>query len=338
MSESRNILVGTAERLFADLVAHREAEFDVLWPQIEEMGFSGLLLGEQEGGFGGSLSDAFAVLRVAGKAALPLPLAEAIVGRLVAARAGIGDMSQLVSVATEWSGEAKGGQFSGTASGVPWGRNARAIVLTGNGPDLLVMAKDARAELVASNPAGEPRDTLSFSHAEVHVVDGISALHLGALLRTGQTAGAMEAALALSIDYANERVQFGRSIGKFQVIQHNLAVFAEEAAASLSAGEAAARAADAGDGIFEIACAKLRASKAAAVGHAIAHGVHGAIGFTKEHSVHLLTRRLIAWRSEFGGQTYWSDWIGRSVVANGMDQFWTDLTARSDAVSRSLSQ
>lgn len=338
MSESRNILVGTAERLFADLAADRHADFDVLWPQIEEIGFSSLLVAEKEGGFGGSLSDAFAVLRVAGKSALPLPIAEAMLGRLATTEAGLGDMSRLVSVATHWSGEAKGGRFTGTARAVPWGRKAEAIILTGNGPDLLVMMTDARVDQCGSNPAEEPRDTLSFSGAEVRVLDGISTFHSGALLRTAQIAGVLEAALELSIDYANQRVQFGRSIGKFQVIQHNLAVFAEEAAASLSAGEAAARAADAGDGMFEIACAKFRASKAASVGHATAHAVHGAIGFTKEHSIHRLTGRLISWRSEFGGQTYWSDWIGKSAIANGKDHFWPDLTARSDASSRSLSR
>lgn len=339
MSESQSMIVDTAERLFGELTADADVAFGALWPRIEEIGFADLLMSQDEGGFGGTMGDAFAVLKVAGGNALPLPLAEAIIGRVAAARAGIGeDAPQLVTIATRWTGEAMDGRFTGTAMAVPWGRDAQAVVLTGNGQDLLIMSRGARVERCDSNLAGEPRDTLSFSGAEARVIVGFSAFHLGALLRAAQIAGAMDAALGMSIGYANDRVQFGRSIGKFQAIQHNLAVFAEEAAASLSAGESAARAVEAGDGHFEIACAKFRASKAAATGHATAHAVHGAIGFTKEHSLHHLTRRLLAWRSEFGGQAYWSDWIGKSVVAKGEERFWPDLTARSDAVSWALSR
>jgi acyl-CoA dehydrogenase len=143
-------------------------------------------------------------------------------------------------------------------------------------------------------------------------------------------AGALDAALARSIQYANERVQFGKPIGKFQAVQQNLAVFAEEAAAVNCAAQAAARATDRGDAGFEIAAAKLRANMAAGIGISIAHQVHGAIGFTMEYGLHRWTRRLVAWASEFGSETYWAQNLGAKVAAGGADAFWPDLVRRSD--------
>ncbi len=328
------MLVDMAEKLFADLTTDRSAPFATLWPRVEEMGFGGLLLGEEEGGFGGDAGDAFAVLKTAGAAALPLPLAEEVFGRLAAARAGVVDVPGIVTIATRWDGGIAGRRFTGTTTAVPWGREAGAVVLTGNGPDLLVMARGARVLREDANPAGEPRDTLSFEGAEVHEVPEFSALHWGALSRSAQIAGALDRALAMSIEYANERVQFGRPIGKFQSVQHSLAIFAMEASAALSAGQAAARAAEVDAAHFEIAVAKCRASQAAAVGHASAHAAHGAIGFTMEHGLNHLTRRLIAWRSEFGGQAFWADRIGEHVLTMPPGQFWPNLTARSDVLSR----
>jgi hypothetical protein len=56
--------------------------------------------------------------------------------------------------------------------------------------------------------------------------------------------------------------------------------------------------------------------------------VHGAIGFTYEHSLHFLTRRLWSWRAEFGGESRWAIALGRQVVARGAGALWEELTAR----------
>ena len=141
----------------------------------------------------------------------------------------------------------------------------------------------------------------------------------GALLRAAQMAGAMEAALDLSTRYANDRVQFGRPIGKFQAIQQQLALLAEEAAAALVAVESAAisRRRGAASAEFALAAAKIRAGEAAGKVAEIAHQVHGAIGFTEEHSLHYLTRRLWSWRDEFGDEAYWAALLGRRIAAAG---------------------
>lgn len=146
-----------------------------------------------------------------------------------------------------------------------------------------------------------------------------------------QIAGALDAALALSVAYVNERQQFGRPLAKFQAVQQSLATFACEAAAANCAAMGAAQALDRGEAGFEVAAAKLRANRAVQVGTTVAHQVHGAIGFTQEYTLQHLTRRLWQWRSEYGNDAYWSARLASSVIERGADHFWADLTARTDA-------
>ena len=143
---------------------------------------------------------------------------------------------------------------------------------------------------------------------------------MGAAVRSVQTAGALEAILAMSVAYANERVAFERPIGKFQAVQQNLARLAGEVAAALAVvrlGRRRDRAArhDSTTRVFlEAASAKIRCAEAAAEGAAIAHQVFGAIGFTKEHVLHRFTLRMLAWRDDFGNESYWAAELGKRVA------------------------
>jgi alkylation response protein AidB-like acyl-CoA dehydrogenase len=148
-----------------------------------------------------------------------------------------------------------------------------------------------------------------------------------AMMLAAKMAGALDAALELSIEYTRQRQQFGKPLASFQAIQQQLAVFAEEAAAADMAAAAAFRAADRGDAWFEVACAKLRANQAARISTGIAHQVHGAMGFTAEYRLNHLTRRLWKWGSEHGNERYWADRIGAQIAARGAEHFWDDLTA-----------
>ena len=141
-------------------------------------------------------------------------------------------------------------------------------------------------------------------------------------------AGGLEYLLAQTVRYVSERKQFDRPIASFQAIQHNLALLADHTAAAGIAAMSAFRAADRGDASFEIAAAKVRTGEAAGLGAGIAHQCHGAIGFTYEHSLHFVTRRLWSWRAEFGAESHWAAELGRHVAARGADRLWSDLTAR----------
>jgi len=79
---------------------------------------------------------------------------------------------------------------------------------------------------------------------------------------------------------------------------------------------------------LEVASAKIRVGDAAGEGAAIAHQVLGAIGFTKEHTLHRFTRRLWAWRDDFGNESFWAVELGNVVAAKGADGLWPMLTAR----------
>ena len=165
----------------------------------------------------------------------------------------------------------------------------------------------------------------------VLALDPVIHRHYGAFLRVGQAAGALDAALALSIDHVNTRVQFGKPLSKFQAVQQSLATLAVEAAAVNVAGAAAARALDSGDALFEIAAAKLRTNQAIGIGTAIAHQVHGAIGFTQDYALHPLTRGLMAWRSDYGNDAYWAGVLGDLACANGGAGLWAEITRRGEA-------
>jgi acyl-CoA dehydrogenase len=332
MSDSQTMLTDAANRLFADLAADQNLDFGLLWRQLDEAGFPSLLVGEAGGGFGGDWSDAVAVLRLAGYHALPAPLAEAMIAARLLHGAGLTPADGITSLAASCEGRLDGSHFTGQLTSVAWGRIATTIVAVLDGRVLRVRREAAREIHLSHNPMGEPRDTLCFDNAAVGGGETTAdPFALGALARTAMIAGALDAALARSVAYANERVQFGKPIGKFQAVQQNLAVFAEEAAAVNCAAQAAARAVDRGDAGFEIAAAKLRANMAAGVGHATAHQIHGAIGFTFEYDLHRWTGRLVSWASEFGSERTWAERLGGHVAARGPDELWSDIASRSDA-------
>jgi acyl-CoA dehydrogenase len=185
------------------------------------------------------------------------------------------------------------------------------------------------------NVALEPRDTLAFADTPVTAAArlperlGRDVVRVyGALIRSAQIAGALEWMLGQSVRYSTERKQFGRAIGGFQAIQHQLAVLAGHTAAAGIAAEHAFAAADRGDPRFEVAVAKTRVGEAAGICAGIAHQVHGALGFSYEHSLHFITRRLWAWRAEFGAEVDWATELGRLTAARGAEALWPYVTGR----------
>ena len=95
---------------------------------------------------------------------------------------------------------------------------------------------------------------------------------------------------------------------------------------SCAAGAACLSLDTAGDTELAIACAKLRANRAVHQATSIAHQMHGAIGFTREHALHHFTQRLWAWRSEFGNDRYWAGRLGREVARAGAQALWPRIT------------
>jgi alkylation response protein AidB-like acyl-CoA dehydrogenase len=227
--------------------------------------------------------------------------------------------------------------LSGTAARVPWGLSAKHVVVLAESGGKLMVARVAGGAAKAepdTNLALEPRDTLTWSSAPVAAAATSDSLQpdslwlAGAMVRAAQMAGGLEFLLSQSVKYVSERKQFGKPLSTFQVIQQNLALLAGHTAAAGMAAQAAFHAMEKGDASFEIACAKIRVGEAAGLGAGIAHQAHGAIGFTYEHSLHFVTRRLWSWRAEFGAEGHWAERLGREVAARGAQALWPMLTSR----------
>jgi acyl-CoA dehydrogenase len=140
-------------------------------------------------------------------------------------------------------------------------------------------------------------------------------------------AGAAGRALELTLRHTAEREQFGRPLGRFQAVQQQAAELAAEVAAVRAAADAAVELC-AAEGVGDeraglaVAAAKIQAGRGAGVVARIAHQLHGAIGFTGEHSLGLFTRRLWAWRDEAGDEAEWARELGDLALAAGSGGIW----------------
>jgi acyl-CoA dehydrogenase len=342
----REIFEATLERLLGDLstaevvLACEGGHWPAaLWDAVEDSGFALAAAPEALGGAGASWEDLYVVLTACGRHNAPVPLPEALLANWLLGQAGLPAVTGPLSVAADATLSFVDGHVSGSLKDVPWGRHLTHVVALANdaGRKEVVLLATALAKPGGQrlNTAGEPRDDLVFEHARPVAVAPCPAplppdvmLQGCALLRAAQTAGALQAALAMCTRYATERVQFGKPIGSFQAIGQQIAVLAEHVAlASVSAEAACCDSGPGGLALLRIAAAKVLAAEAATVAAGIAHAVHGAIGFTHEHQLHLTTRRLWAWRSEYGSSTFWSQRIGRAVCAGGAATYWPALTA-----------
>lgn len=336
MSDMKDMFEDMVERLLGDMVtpdlitaAERDTWPEALWSAIEENGLTLAAVPEDKGGVGGSWHDAYALVRAAGRHAAPVPLAETI---LVNWLVGLGGGEAVAGPATVAAGTFEGGRV--TLEGVPWGSHAGHVLVAAGGNQAVLLACADAKSTDELDIAREPRSTLVFEGATPVATltlpsDAAELIRLGgASIRAGQIAGGLQRILSTAIDYANDRVQFGRPIGKFQAIQHQIAVLAENVSMANAAAETAFATADAaGPKPLAVAAAKAVASEAAGQGAAIAHAVLGAIGFTYEHSLHLTTRRLWSWRSEFGSQADWSKSLGAAACRAGGDALWPAIVA-----------
>jgi acyl-CoA dehydrogenase len=320
---------------------------DGLWHALAEAGLTGVGLPEEVGGSGGDLADAVAIVRTLAAGAAAVPVAEQLLvagPALVASDLHLPPIDEPLTfalgpaVTAHASDDGDGpGRFtlSGTVTDVAWsGAAAHLVVLAAGaaGPVLALADVSGIESTKASNLAGEPRGSLVLDDVATTGalltsarVEELKARY--ALARAVQLAAALEQVLAWTVQYAGERVQFGRPLGKFQAIQMELAQMAGEVTAVTALTDAAVQAVDHGsDFVLAAAAAKVRAGAAVEVVARLAHQVHGAIGFTQEHKLHHLTRRLWSWRDEAGSELAWSRVLAAGLLADGPDGLWPALT------------
>jgi acyl-CoA dehydrogenase len=343
----RELLESTIERILGDVVSpavFRQCAAGAwpseLWAAIEDAQLTRAAVPEALGGAGATWEDSYILVRAAGAHAVPAPFADSVLANWMLSRVGLEPAPGPSAIAASGRLSYSSGRVSGKIERVPWGHELKHVIALTAGSEPLVVVIDASHASSfdrRTNLAGEPRDTLSFE--SVRVVDtapmprGMSVDELllgGAMLRSAQIAGALHCVLQMTAAYATERVQFGKPIGDFQAIQQQLAVLAEHTACSLLSAEAAFAESERSLAPLAIMAAKICAGEAASIGASIAHAVHGAMGFTDEHGLHLKTRRLWAWRAEYGSETYWSQRLGQQTCESGASALWPMLTQSAE--------
>jgi acyl-CoA dehydrogenase len=298
-----------------------------LWAEFEEMGLPLALLSEEQGGFGLDPADQGEALRLLGSYAVPLPVAETMGANRLFAAAGLPLAEGAAGLARANDLKLENGRLSGPVTRVAWGEHLDCLALAVG--DTLYRVPRSGWKVAETGLAlnFQPRPTLQVDWA----VDASAPLPRcplteGATLRAFQIAGALQAALDLTLEHTGTRVQFGRTLSKFQAVQHELAKLAGELACATAAADLAAEALARGD-VLGVAAGSLRAREAAGTGASIATQMHGAIGFTREHRLHLYTTSLWTWRDEFGGQVMWAKLLGKAALETGGGAYWPMVTA-----------
>jgi len=234
-----------------------------LWTALEGAGLTRAWLAEDAGGSGVGAGDVLAMLRTAGRFAAPVPLAETLLAGWLLESAGLRIPDGPLTVAPVTAGDRidfrKAGsswRLSGSARHVPWASQLRHLVVIGQAEDSwqVAVVEASRCRISpGKNLAGESRDSVDFDAVTIGSPDAASAppgitqgalLQRGALSRVALMTGAVEKVMELSLRYANDRVQFGKPIGKFQSVQQQLAVMAGEVAAAASRRKRPARGSD----------------------------------------------------------------------------------------------
>ena len=286
-----------------------------LWQPLQASGFLDVLVPENAGGAGLGWPQAWEVLFASGRHGLPMP-----VGATVFARAVLASLGQ------------------------PFPEGAMTVSgFVQHGPGGVMLARDLPAVKLASHALVQDNDTvylLPIAAAEVSDVGGKGCFegqarwprsvvnqsvvgaasralvaHGLALVLAVQLAGVADRVLQMTLRYANERVQFGKPVGKFQAVQQQIAEMAELVYGARMVSQIGCQSQGWQPSYESAQIAKAQASAVAARIAAIAHAVHAAIGVTYEYDLQLYTRRLYEWARLGGGADYWAQQTGQTAMA-----------------------
>ena len=177
---------------------------------------------------------------------------------------------------------------------------------------LKTIASDHQAEITFKDVKVSKNNMLGAPNQGWKIVQKIA--EWGAAGKCAEMVGGAQKVLEMSVEYAKQRVQFGRPIGSFQAIQHHCANMVTDVDGSrYIAYEAIWRVSEGLDASKEVSMAKAWVSEAYRRVCALGHQIHGGIGFTKEHDMQLFFRRAKAAELAFGDGDYHREIVAQKL-------------------------
>ena len=314
LTDEQRTLREVARDVFADVgslarlreVWEGRAEVADVRRKLADSSLTGIGVLASDGGVGGDELDAAVVLEEAGRACLPEPLVETLGVVLPLLREHAPDELRRRWSATVAAGEALVAVRLGDAPFAVAGRRADAFLLEVDGTLHLVPAGDVTTRPVRSEDP--TRDLVAIEDVRTGTATALPgadpqvAWLRGAAATAAASVGLAARLLEVTVAHARAREQFDRPIGAFQAVQQPLASVhvAVEAARGACWYAAHARAIGRPDADDAARVAKVAANEASALADQVALQVHGGIGFTWEHDLHLLLKRAAAWRAAYG--------------------------------------
>jgi alkylation response protein AidB-like acyl-CoA dehydrogenase len=293
-----------------------------LWKRLADVGVLGSTIPEEYGGLGLDARSMLPVLIASGRAALPEPLVETLVGAALIAEAG-------GALAAHW---------------LPLVADGNAVIAVGLGPGELVSgaqwadlfllrdktgalhAVEASEVVVHPEPSLDggmrlgrvdwaPTGATRLDDADADA-DADAAFDLAAVLVAAQLVGLADAMLDLAVRYALQREQFGKVIGSFQAVKHQLAdVYVANAFAKpVVARGAWSVATDEPTSWRDASHAKYAAGRAAGGSARTALQVHAGIGYTFEHDLHIWMKRTWSLTSLWGDSAWHRGRVADAVL------------------------
>ena len=273
-----------------------------VWGRVAETGAAALLIDEDAGGAGATAVEAVVALEVLGRHAVPGPVVETV---MVAPRIAAALHGTAPDIAAELAG---GAPASVAVPGVsPFAPDAHVAAHLWVADDDTVFTGEAgearrsvdRARTVTTPTRGE----------QVGSASTVDLVNHGALGTAAQLMGLGQAMLDMSVAYATQRSQYGKLIGQYQALKHQLAEVAialEMARPLLWAGALALseNPDDPAAAVRDVSAARVAVADAAYLSARTALQIHGAIGYTLEHDLGLLLTKTRALQTAWGTQSY----------------------------------
>jgi alkylation response protein AidB-like acyl-CoA dehydrogenase len=333
---------------FDTIAAAREAleggELPDLWPTASEAGWAGLLVCEEHGGAGLHPFDAMLVLVECGRVLAPVPLIGHLPASWLLDRGGYADIEAVASGAKRavlvpaqppsdlsdlWTWEAEAGKArvpaGDTTQVAHWvvdAPGAEVFVVVGPGGAVSVV-EGASVESAARYDATRSLGHVSLvggtsTRLDVDPADAASAWHLAQTLIAAESVGTVETCLEMAVAYAKERFTFGRAIGSYQAMKHQLVEILRVLENSRSLLYYAGWAGESKPEEFALAASAARSVSGRALDSAtrINIAVHGGIGATWEHDAPLFFRRAQLSRRLLGGTGAATDRVAGELLSS----------------------